>query len=549
MMKSKNVKIINSIVALFMIIALGIESFAAAISDNDGSAFITKAEFDSLKNNFQSQIDQYNACIDSNIDSAIASYLSGVKVSKENKVKLISDIDTEIGKGYRARVGDVQATSSGGDPSLVNANRDTAEWILGNTSSICFRGELGWKDINTGEVRTLYSDKEMTSNTLPSGVTSPWWVPQGERYGGMVRVTSGNYAGPPVGTTLVSGATKHKRENCPFIYVDANGVVQELSNTRPIIIDMRSSRGKTGATNWDRWFGLAGVKKGVKPSKKIFNVNELVNDLPITCYNGQDTEGADGFGNIFGIKKTATVSFNPNIFCWNPTIVCTAYDADCKEILVRGEVATAAFDLDYRFDHVVNRVAWGQAASGGQQFNVNSTAVPYVCFIPAEAHTNLPSEAFQAQEGFDYRRMKLKYMQLKDFKSVTDPSRNLYVYEGLPLYTAERNGTLSFDIKITKSRRETGDIVNYVLWDDPSENMKIRVKDEPFKINDDYSKCIKVKIGDVESDEGSITAGNVTTVKFDIKKGKTYYMQWYCEGYNYGGEITYIGNAVETAVD
>ena len=43
--------------------------------------FITRAEFDSLKNNFQSQIDQYNSSIDSKIDGAIASYLAGIKLS------------------------------------------------------------------------------------------------------------------------------------------------------------------------------------------------------------------------------------------------------------------------------------------------------------------------------------------------------------------------------------------------------------------------------------------------------------------------------------
>ena len=43
--------------------------------------FITRAEFDSLKNNFQSQIDQYNSSIDSKIDGAIAAYLAGIKLS------------------------------------------------------------------------------------------------------------------------------------------------------------------------------------------------------------------------------------------------------------------------------------------------------------------------------------------------------------------------------------------------------------------------------------------------------------------------------------
>ena len=546
MMKGKSLKIINKLIALLLVALLRVESFAATVSDNDGSAFISKAEFDSLKSNFQSQLDQYNTSIDSKIDEAIASYISGIKVSKENKVALICDIDTEIGKGYRARVGDEQTTAAGGDPALVMNNRDTAEWILGNTSSICFRGQLGWKDVNTGELHSIYTNKEMTNKTLTG--TSPWYIPQGTA-GGIYNIKNGNAATPPVGTSLVSGATTHKREKCPMPYVDAKGVVQELSNTRPIIVDMRGVRGMTGATNVDRWFGLAGVKKGVKPEQKIFEVNELVDDLPITCYNTQDTVGAEGFGYVYALKKAATVSYNPNIFCWNPTIICTAYDADCKEILIRSEVATTALNTDYSFNHEVKRLAWGQAASGGSQFNVSETGVPYACFIPAEAHTKLPADAFEEQTGFDYKRMKLKYMQLKDFKSITDTSRNLYVYEGLPLYTAEKDGTLTFDIKITKSRRETGDESNYVLWDDPSENMKIRVKDKPFKINDDYSECIKVKIGDVESEEGSIKADEVTTVKFNISKGKTYYMQWYCEGYNYGGEITYIGNAVETIID
>ena len=75
--------------ALFLVVLICIESFAAVVSDNDGSAFITKAEFDSLKNNFQAQIDQYNTSIDSKIDGAIASYLAGIQVAKTEEVKTI----------------------------------------------------------------------------------------------------------------------------------------------------------------------------------------------------------------------------------------------------------------------------------------------------------------------------------------------------------------------------------------------------------------------------------------------------------------------------
>ena len=79
---NKGIRLIKRLIALFLVLVFCIESFGAVVSDNDGSAFITKAEFDSLKNNFQSQIDQYNTSIDSKIDGAIASYLAGIKTSK-----------------------------------------------------------------------------------------------------------------------------------------------------------------------------------------------------------------------------------------------------------------------------------------------------------------------------------------------------------------------------------------------------------------------------------------------------------------------------------
>ena len=77
-----------------LIVLMSINSFGAVVSDNDGSAFITKAEFDSLKNDFQSQIDNYNSNIDAKIDNAIASYLSGVKVSTQEDRSLVCDANS-----------------------------------------------------------------------------------------------------------------------------------------------------------------------------------------------------------------------------------------------------------------------------------------------------------------------------------------------------------------------------------------------------------------------------------------------------------------------
>ena len=82
----KGTRIVKKITALFLVLLLSIDSLAAVVSDNDGSAFITKAEFDSLTNDFQSQLDQYNTSIDNKIEAAIASYLAGISVSKEKEL-------------------------------------------------------------------------------------------------------------------------------------------------------------------------------------------------------------------------------------------------------------------------------------------------------------------------------------------------------------------------------------------------------------------------------------------------------------------------------
>lgn len=76
------VKLLKKIISLTLVLLFCAEGFAAVISENDGSAFVTKAEFDSLKNGFQSQLNKYNTTIDAKIDEAIASYISGIKVER-----------------------------------------------------------------------------------------------------------------------------------------------------------------------------------------------------------------------------------------------------------------------------------------------------------------------------------------------------------------------------------------------------------------------------------------------------------------------------------
>ena len=74
-MKSK-LLYIKRILAVLIVLNISFNSYAA-VGGNDGSAFVTKAEFDALVNTFNEQMDNYEASIVSKVDGAIANYLAG----------------------------------------------------------------------------------------------------------------------------------------------------------------------------------------------------------------------------------------------------------------------------------------------------------------------------------------------------------------------------------------------------------------------------------------------------------------------------------------
>ena len=169
--------------ALCLIFAflLSINSFAAVVSDNDGSAFITKAEFESLKQSFHNQITNYNDSIDKKIDGAIASYLAGIQLEK----KIIeTDFLTPLSNNYYfdsnykippTKIGDygkywgkiavLLDRGNGGDSSMncnmeYNAgtvNHGTPQWVSTGTSDNQSTFFMFLKDdAYSGKVDTAY---------------------------------------------------------------------------------------------------------------------------------------------------------------------------------------------------------------------------------------------------------------------------------------------------------------------------------------------------------------------------------------------------------
>ena len=90
----------KKILCLLVSFMLVIDSFAAIVSDNDGSAFVTKYEFEALKKNFSDQVENYNTSIDSKIDGSIASYLAGINLSTKTAFEPLYPIRRDARTGY-----------------------------------------------------------------------------------------------------------------------------------------------------------------------------------------------------------------------------------------------------------------------------------------------------------------------------------------------------------------------------------------------------------------------------------------------------------------
>ena len=81
-------------IAVFAIVLMSINTFATTAS-NDGSSFVTKAEFDNLMIGFNDRMNEYQAALNAKIDQAVSGYIAGMSAQAvlqlDNYAKLASD--------------------------------------------------------------------------------------------------------------------------------------------------------------------------------------------------------------------------------------------------------------------------------------------------------------------------------------------------------------------------------------------------------------------------------------------------------------------------
>ena len=151
-------------------------AFAAIVSDNDGSTFVTKSEFESLKKDFANQIKSYNESIDNKIDGAIASYLAGInleqKIILDSLLNNINDSctdsyvsgDTKVKYGYRC-MAKSYSTPSTQKPEGAIVNFFLANGLTGSTGTQWRGGGFARIGMNSGDSRTGLYDVDVPSAT------------------------------------------------------------------------------------------------------------------------------------------------------------------------------------------------------------------------------------------------------------------------------------------------------------------------------------------------------------------------------------------------
>lgn len=446
----KKKKLVKIILCLLLTLSFVISSFAAAVSDNDGSAFITKAEFDSLKNSFQSQIDQYNTSIDNKIDEAIASYLAGVKVD------LVTSLVNMVSAASAQSADNVKFTKWRAPQTSRFADDVTAAYHV-----MVARG-LSTYLLNSANAGVTYGYFGISNHTAWSGSLNS------VRYGGTgdTYTSAVYYAKFPYGTT---DETNYKTTGDVTNFYLANvyrwRIHHEMLVSKYIIL--------VAATLWD----------GKWSSWKFPNPTD---NIILTDFSTGDTANLPGMKDGTAISVGAE-SVTPNAMIYHTITQTSSSDSTNNAFLnynFSGTVSGTANCVDYDFREsydtsqsktlTIQRTAKASTWNGGdtgvaiQVNQVQSSGGGYIGkpWSQVSGHGYSNNYSFQ----FKYNRQKQYTLNWKDLLHqyyCNVLGTKFYRWQGIPITrTPNKKGTLSFTIKFTNN--------------DSSSNFIYAIADKPF---------------------------------------------------------------------
>ena len=297
----KIVRFSKKLLALFIVAILNINTYATTTS-NDGSAFITKAEFDSLINNFNKQMNIYRADLNAKIDNSIASYIGGLSGTTSLDISL---------PGY------LWMKSYGDDVTLVELGIDTRKTEEVKDEKNMFR---------FGKLYT-YAPKYYFNGRLTACVAfSPSAVYAAELYvnhiisGYSTTLETGTYESSSNGRNYSTAVTEDKLISInPSIYLTESGknYVNKVVKA-PKVID--SENGMVTSSNLSGFWVYGGflyyLKTSPTSSYDLFNLNDsgvyIGKDVKVNGYNlyymdiGTHTEVQSGFTSLGNVVYGST---------------------------------------------------------------------------------------------------------------------------------------------------------------------------------------------------------------------------------------------------
>ena len=150
-------KLGKRMLALFSIaimVLLNINSYAA-VGANDGSAFVTKAEFDALINTFNEQMDTYQSGMNAKIDGAISNYLAGLSSEQLINQENLYNIACKLNKNH-SNFRFFRSAFTPKETKLPTKVKATGEIVYSNNVGGCNVYFSGAGSINTDQMGLMY---------------------------------------------------------------------------------------------------------------------------------------------------------------------------------------------------------------------------------------------------------------------------------------------------------------------------------------------------------------------------------------------------------
>lgn len=530
-------------ITILVLANLSFNSFAAVVSDNDGAAFITKSEFDSLRSDFLKTLGEYNSNIDTKINDAIQGYINGLKDSKREVTATLSPGDWEcVSERYNSS--DYTWRFKYGSPRIAVTLHYTGKAYTGQGDMTSYRGTLDYPafDSSKHSIHKLLIQDVSETNKVAK------WV--GIGYGCKDDIVS--YA-VSWGTPLAVGGSGSV--NKYMTYFRPNG---EVSNGalvgRPI-------------TNIGIGDANGGINFEFTPSITSFvqNFGTIKNDKIILLSGNRkyqnfslypesrnwgfwttDTSAAYSYEKLW----TATGSVNLNMSneiknCYGVATSSSAWDY----VNVNGTGKTTMsgrFDFGNKFSN--HSEAWGTSRDSKK-----NCCWPCVGFESSYiTNWNQLYTTYYDTVADDVASTTWRSALLKDDNDIY----HVGIYNGVPLLkTTKNNTTVTLDLKLTNKTYniQTG----AVTTSKPTTDCYVWLSDRPFINYPNNDVCLDFTPVDNTCEHTTATnftkaikipasREGVATVKFVVPTiGSYVWVKWSTDA-NYGGGVLTIPSRVIT---